>query len=82
VQAALEIAQDVHLVTVEFFKREELGEVKLSILKKETTALALSAEMVMLIKPPNNPVRETTAGSPATHYQVGKHSSLKEKNTL
>jgi hypothetical protein len=35
--------------------------------------------MVMLIKPPNNPVRETTAGSPATHYQVGKHSSLKEK---
>jgi hypothetical protein len=47
--------------------------------KKETTALALSAEMVMLIKPPNNPVRETTAGSPATHYQVGKHSSLKEK---
>ena len=34
VQPALEVAQDVNLVTVELFKREELGEVKLSILKE------------------------------------------------
>ena len=34
VQPALEVAQDVHLLTVEIVKREELGEVKLSILKE------------------------------------------------
>jgi hypothetical protein len=34
VQPALEVAQDVHLLTVKFFEREELGEVKLSILKE------------------------------------------------
>jgi hypothetical protein len=34
VQPALEVEQDVHLLTVKFFKREELGEVKLSILKE------------------------------------------------
>jgi hypothetical protein len=34
VQAAPEVEQDVHLVTLEVFKREELGEVKLSILKE------------------------------------------------
>jgi hypothetical protein len=41
VQPALEIAQDVHLVTVEFFKREELGEVKLSILKEGNDSACL-----------------------------------------
>jgi hypothetical protein len=34
VQPALEVAQDVHLLTIEVVKREELGEVKLSILKE------------------------------------------------
>jgi hypothetical protein len=34
VQPALEAAQDVHLLTVEVVKREELGEVKLPILKE------------------------------------------------
>ena len=34
VQPALEVEQDVHLLTVKFFEREELGEVKLSILKE------------------------------------------------
>jgi hypothetical protein len=34
VQPTLEVEQDVHLLTVKFFKREELGEVKLSILKE------------------------------------------------
>jgi hypothetical protein len=34
VQPARKVAQDVNLVTVEVFKPEELGEVKLSILKK------------------------------------------------
>jgi hypothetical protein len=34
VQPALKVAQDVNLVAVEVFKPEELGEVKLSILKK------------------------------------------------
>ena len=34
VQPALEVEQDVHLLTVKFFEREVLGEVKLSILKE------------------------------------------------
>ena len=34
VQPAFKVAQDVNLVTVEVFKRKELGEVKLSMLKK------------------------------------------------
>jgi hypothetical protein len=34
VQPALEVEQDVHLLTVKFFEREELGEVELSILKE------------------------------------------------
>ena len=33
-QPALEVDQDVHLLTVKFFEGEELGEVKLPILKE------------------------------------------------
>ena len=34
VQPAFKVTQDVHVLTVEVVKREELGEVKLSILKE------------------------------------------------
>jgi hypothetical protein len=41
VQPALEVEQDVHLLTVKFFEREELGEVKLSILKEGNDKVCL-----------------------------------------
>jgi hypothetical protein len=71
VQPALEVAQDVNLFTGEIFKRKELGEVKLSILKegKDNACLECRDDCGLSSK----------IFRPATYYQVGKHSSLKEK---
>ena len=41
VQPALEVAQDIHLLTIEIVKREELGEVELSILKEGNDSACL-----------------------------------------
>jgi hypothetical protein len=59
VQPALEVAQDVHLLTVEVFKREELGEVKLFILKEGNDNVCLECrDGHAHYTTPNNPVTD------------------------
>ena len=106
VQPAFEVEQDVHLLTVKFFKREELGEVKLSILKEGNDNVCLECrdghahyntriiQLQTTADLPTVPARhirelgycpgqligvvfkDLQTGTP---YQVGIHSSLKEK---
>ena len=97
----LEVEQDVRLLTVKFFKRKELGEVKLSILKEGNDNVCFECRnghahyttRIIQLQPtaglPTVATRhilelEYCRGQligfrPATHYQVGIHSSLKEK---
>jgi hypothetical protein len=81
VQPALEVAQDVHLLTVEVFKREELSEVKLSILKERNDNACLEcreghahdATRIIQLQTAHSVVFKRSA----THYQVGIHCSVK-----